>query len=65
MEFSPPIQYWYDRIHAYPKLISIKKDKGKYVDVSRAVRSARRKGIKEGRTNRCLKTRCTTRYIVI
>ena len=47
MEFSPPIQYWYNRIHAYRKLISIKKDKGKYVDVSRAIRSAKRKGIKE------------------
>ena len=45
LEFSPPIQYWYDRIHAYRKLISIKRDKYRYADVSRAVRSAKRKGI--------------------
>ena len=42
-----PIQYWYNHIHAYKKLIAIKQNKGKCVDVSRTVRTAKRKGIKQ------------------
>ena len=47
MEFSPTIQYWYDRIHAYRQLIKIRKNNGSNIDRSRAVRTAKRKKIKD------------------
>ena len=47
IEFSPTIQYWYDRIHAYRQLIKIRKNNGSNIDRSRAVRTAKRKKIKD------------------
>ncbi len=50
LEFSPPVQYWYDRAHAYKALIRLKTNQGKYTDASRVVRMAHRKGILNPRT---------------
>lgn len=50
LEFSPPIQYWYDRAHAYQRLIAIKTEQAKsHTDVSRAIRFALRKNIRNPR----------------
>ena len=46
LEFSPTVQYWYDRAHAYIQLIKIKSGTAqKHADVSRAMRFAIRKDI--------------------
>lgn len=45
LEFSPPIQFWYDRAHAYKALIHFKTGKGKRMDLSRVIRLAHRKKI--------------------
>ncbi len=50
LEFSPPVQYWYDRAHAYKVLLCIKSGEHRHIDVSRAVRMAHRKGIPHPRT---------------
>ena len=51
LEFSPTIQYWYDRAHAYIQLIKIKSGVArKHVDVSRAVQFAKRKHILDPRS---------------
>ena len=51
LEFSPTVQYWYDRAHAYILLIRIKSGKARrYTDVSRAIRFAARKNIQEPRS---------------
>ena len=50
LEFSPPVQYWYDRAHAYKALIRLKSNQAKYIDASRVMRMAHRKGIKNPRT---------------
>ena len=45
MEFSPPVQYWYDRAHAYKVLLRIKSGDHPHIDVSHAIQMAHRKGI--------------------
>lgn len=51
LEFSPTIQYWYDRAHAYQQLIKIKEGKAKkYTDISRAIKFAAKKNIPNPRT---------------
>ena len=43
-EFSPPIQFWYNKIHAYEALIQRKE--GKTVNNTNTLRFAKRKEIK-------------------
>ena len=43
LEFSPPVQYWWNRAQAYKRLIAHKE--GRHVDLSRAVRRAGRHNI--------------------
>ncbi len=50
LEFSPPVQYWYDRAHAYKVLLRILSGEHQHIDVSRAIRMAHRKGIKHPRS---------------
>lgn len=50
LDYSPPIQFWYDRAHAYKVLLRIKTGEGRRVDVSRAIRMAHRKKIPNPRT---------------
>ena len=46
LEFSPTVQFWYDRAHAYIMLIKIKSGIArKHTDISRAMRFAARKKI--------------------
>ena len=45
--FSPPVQHWYDKVHAFKRLIRLREGTGSYIDGSRAVRFAKRKGIKD------------------
>ena len=51
LEFSPTVQFWYDRAHAYILLIKIKSGEArKYTDVSRAMRFAACKKITDPRS---------------
>ena len=51
LEFSPTVQFWYDRAHAYILLIKIKSGVArKYTDISRAMRFAARKKITNPRS---------------
>jgi hypothetical protein len=51
LEFSPTVQFWYDRAHAYILLIKIKSGKAKtHTDISRAIRFAARKNIPDPRS---------------
>ena len=50
LEFSPTVQYWYDRAHAYIRLIKIKSGEARtHTDISRAMRFAARKNINDPR----------------
>ncbi len=50
LEFSPPVQYWYDRAHAYKALLRIKSGEHPHTDISRVIRMAHREGIPHPRT---------------
>ena len=41
-EYSPPIQYWYDKIHAYKNLITLKEGTKKYMNKSRVIKFAKK-----------------------
>jgi hypothetical protein len=45
LEFSPLVQYWYDRAHAYRALLRVKTKEDTHTDVSRVIWMAHRKGI--------------------
>ena len=45
-EFSPTIQHWYDRIHAYMDLLKLKQGTQKYMNKGNVRRNARRRNIK-------------------
>ena len=42
-EFSPTIQHWYDRIHAYIYLLKLKQDTHKYMNKGNVRRNARKR----------------------
>lgn len=50
LDYSPPVQFWYDRAHAYKVLLRIKSGEGRRIDISRAIRMAHRKKIPNPRT---------------
>ena len=40
--YSPPIQYWYDKIHDYKNLITLKEGTKKYMNKSRVIKFAKK-----------------------
>ena len=57
-EFSPIIQHWYDRIHAYMDLLKLKQGTQKYMNKGNARRNARRRNIKNGKPDSGGDPRC-------
>ena len=41
-DYSPPIQYWYDKIHACKNLINLKEGTKKYINKSRVIKFAKK-----------------------
>ena len=44
-DYSPPIQWWYDRIHAHEALLKLNSGKKKHMDKSRIVKFAKKHAI--------------------
>ena len=52
VEYSPVIQHWYDRIHAYMNLLKLKQSVHKYMNKGNARRRAKKGTLKPSKSDR-------------